>query len=149
MLSLFEKKENNFLKNSSSFYYSKNRNSRIADGWVDFKGKEVEYELILPKTFMNNSGDAFKGVLSKKEKERVKEVEKIIVIHDDIALPFGEVRVSFGRGDGGHNGIKDLIKKLGSKKFIRIRVGVCPLDFFGRCRKPKKEAMNKYLTARK
>ena len=56
---------------------------------------------------MNNSGDSFSGVFSK---ENNQEKENVIVIYDDINLPFGEIKISFNRGDGGHNGIKDIVK---------------------------------------
>ena len=136
-----------FLKNNKVDFFSsrfdKKRRSEI------FKGKiSDEYlELIFFEGFMNNSGDVFNGVFSK---ENENEKEKIIVFQDDIDLPFGEFRISFNRGDGGHNGIKDIVRKIKTKKFIRIRVGVCPLDFFGKCRKPKSgEAVNKYLVYKK
>jgi PTH1 family peptidyl-tRNA hydrolase len=106
-----------------------------------------ESELIFFEEFMNNSGDAFNGVFSKENED---EKEKVVVIHDDIDLPFGEFRISFNRGDGGHNGIKDIVKKLKTKEFIRIRIGVCPVDFFGKCRKPKSgHSVNKYLVDKK
>jgi len=90
---------------------------------------------------MNNSGRVF-------GKDKI-DTKKIIIIHDDIDLPFGKIKLSFGRGDGGHNGLKDIIKVLGTKRFVRIRVGVCPVDFFGRCRKPKGGALNKYLVEKR
>ncbi len=132
-----------FLKNNSEKLFSsrldKKRKSEL------FYGKifEEEVELIFFKDFMNNSGDVFNSIF---KNDNENEKEKIIVIHDDINLPFGEIKISFNRGDGGHNGIKDIVKKIKSKKFIRVRVGVCPLDFFGKCRKPKSgESLNKYL----
>ena len=49
--------------------------------------------------------------VSRSDRKIIKEIEKIVVIYDDIALPFGEIKISFARGDGGHNGIKDITKK--------------------------------------
>ena len=150
MSELFRKKEDNFLNTCLNLYFSKNRNSHISEG----KSGGTNFEIILPQTFMNHSGDAFSGIFknsSKKELiKNIQEIENIIVMYDDIALPFGEIKISFGRGDGGHNGIKDITKKLGTKNYIRIRIGVCPIDFFGKCRKPKKgDAVTKYLTRKK
>lgn len=152
---LFYKKEFNFLKSSSNLFFSKTRNSQISQASIKDKDQtgEVEFEVILPQTFMNYSGDAFSGVFKVDKKksptDNVTDKKNVVVMYDDIALPFGEVKVSFGRGDGGHNGVKDIIKKLGTKDFIRIRIGVCPLDFFGKPRKPKKgDALTKYLTSR-
>lgn len=123
-----------------SHYSDRKRNADVFNGEV--KGGQVE--LIFSNGYMNNSGDSFSGVFNK---ENEKHKENVIVIYDDINLPFGDIKISFDRGDGGHNGIKDIVKKMKTKKFIRIRIGVCPLDFFGKCRKPKTgPSRNKYLT---
>lgn len=136
VLEIFLKDNDNDFKKGRR---DKKRNSQIFQG--EMFGENLE--LIFLENFMNNSGDAFNGIFSKNNE---KEKEKIIIIQDDIDLPFGEFRISFNRGDGGHNGIKDIIKKIKTKKIIRIRIGVCPLDFFGKCRKPKSgQAVNKYL----
>lgn len=132
-----------FLKNNSEKFLSlrldKKRKSNVIYG--DILGEKIE--LIFFEEFMNNSGDAFSGVFSKENEE---EREKIIIIHDDISLPFGKTRISFDRGDGGHNGIKDIQRKIKTKSYIRVRMGVCPLDFSGECRKPDSgEAINRYL----
>jgi PTH1 family peptidyl-tRNA hydrolase len=103
----------------------------------------VPVSIIIPQTFMNLSGATvadLKGV----------ESENLIVVYDDIDLPFGDVRISFNRGSAGHNGIKHIEKALGTQGFIRIRVGVMPKDFFGRPRKPKgRNVVNTYLTKKK
>ena len=120
----------------SNFYFSKSRNADISENiW-----NNSEIELILPKTYMNLSGNSLPKKIIKKD------IEKIIVIVDDIDLPFGKIKITFGRGDGGHNGIKSIISKVKTKNFIKIKIGVCPVDFFGKCRKPSKEYLNKYLT---
>ncbi len=125
--------------NFSNFYYSKSKNSDISEGVLDNK----EIKIILPKTYMNLTGNAISKKISKKE------IEKIIVLQDDIDLPFGKIKITFGRGDGGHNGIKNIISKLKTKNFIKIKIGVCPLDTFGKCQKPSKDNLNKYLTTKK
>ncbi len=102
---------------------------------------EKEVTAIFSHSFMNTSGTCVSDV---------EHPEKLMVIYDDIDLAFGEVKVSFNRGDGGHNGVKDIVKVLGTKEFIRIRVGVAPTDWFGNPRKPKgKDAVSNYLTKRK
>lgn len=80
--------------------------------------------LVKPETFMNESGK----VLDFFEKEYSITNENLIVIHDDIDLPLGKVRISNDRGDGGHNGVKSMVQHLGSKNFTRIRIGVSILD---------------------
>lgn len=51
-------------------------------------------------------------------------VERVVVIHDELDLPFGEVRVKVGGGHGGHNGLRDLHARLGSPSYVRVRVGI-------------------------
>lgn len=81
-------------------------------------GKVVEY--VKPMTMMNRSGASVQYAM---EKHRVP-LEKIVVIYDDIDLPFGKVKVSHDRGDGGHNGIKSIIQHAGGVGFTRIRIGI-------------------------
>ena len=72
-----------------------------------------------PTTYMNNSGMAVQAI-----KEYYKlEMEDIIVIHDDIDLPFGTVKFKIGGGHGGHNGLRSIDSHIG-KEYIRVRIGV-------------------------
>jgi PTH1 family peptidyl-tRNA hydrolase len=76
--------------------------------------------LLLPQTFMNDAGRSAgpaRGALGV-------ELERIVVVHDEIDLPFGEVRTRLGGGLAGHNGLKSLKRELGSPEFHRVRVGV-------------------------
>ena len=72
-----------------------------------------EVTLLKPTTFMNNSGSALAGY----------DPEDLIVIHDDLDLPPGDVRVKVGGGAGGHNGLRSVIGRLGPD-FVRVRVGI-------------------------
>ena len=81
--------------------------------------------LVKPQTFMNNSGKAVK-VLTKTYPLNPK---NLIVIHDDIDLPLGKIRISRGRGAAGHKGVESIIKELGTKNFIRFRIGVKPKTY--------------------
>jgi peptidyl-tRNA hydrolase, PTH1 family len=74
---------------------------------------------VKPKTYMNLSGEA---VYSIKEYYKI-DMEDIIVIHDDLDLPFGTVKFKVGGGHGGHNGLKSLDANIG-KEYIRVRVGI-------------------------
>lgn len=76
--------------------------------------------LLLPTTYMNASG---KAAAEAARWYRVP-VERMLVIHDEVELPFGEVRLKEGQGLGGHNGLRSLEKWLGSRDFWRLRVGV-------------------------
>lgn len=83
-------------------------------------------EIFIPETFMNESGKAVHEYL------KFHEGREIVVIYDDKDLPIGTMRISFGRGDGGHNGLKSVIESLGEKDFIRIRVGIAPNNVDGK-----------------
>jgi PTH1 family peptidyl-tRNA hydrolase len=76
--------------------------------------------LLLPMTFMNLSGQAAAAAARKHNIP----VERMLVIHDEVELPFGEVRIKEGQGLGGHNGLRSLEQSLGSRDFWRLRVGV-------------------------
>jgi PTH1 family peptidyl-tRNA hydrolase len=76
--------------------------------------------LLRPLTFMNESGKSAGPVLGTKKVP----LEKVIVVHDEIDLPFGDVRARLGGGLAGHNGLKSLKAGFGSPDFWRIRVGV-------------------------
>ena len=79
--------------------------------------------LAKPQTFMNNSGQAIKAISDFYHIPS----ENIIIIHDEIDLPIGEYRLSINRGSAGHRGIKSIISFLGTKNFIRYRLGTYPL----------------------
>ena len=102
-------------------------------GYMNAQVRSSEYGLLIkPETFMNNSGE----VISFLKKEVDFAPEHIIIIYDDIDLPLGTIRVSFDRGDGGHNGVKSIVEHLGSKQCIRIRIGISRLLDDGRLVKP-------------
>ncbi len=75
--------------------------------------------LARPQTYMNESGQA----VSRLVKKYSLKPDELIVIHDDMDLPLGKIRIRQGGSAGGHNGIKSLIIQLGSPDFIRVRVG--------------------------
>ena len=106
----------------------KSMSGRMTEGAI--AGASIR--LLYPDTFMNNSGSAVVKFVPKNE------VGNLIVIHDDIDLPLGEIKLGKGRGDGGNNGIKSLIEKLGTKDFVRIRIGIAPRSFWtGEVKRPK------------
>lgn len=87
---------------------------RVSEGvW---RGQEIS--VLYPDTGMNNSGSAVKKLVP------ASNVSRLIVLHDDVDLPLGHVRISFKRGSGGHNGVASIIEKLGTKDFIRVRIGI-------------------------
>jgi len=82
-----------------------------------FKSSKLLF--LKPATFMNNSGQSVQAV---KQFYKV-ELDNIIVIHDDLDLPFGALRFKKGGGNGGHNGLKSIDKMVG-KDYMRVRMGI-------------------------
>ncbi len=79
-----------------------------------------ELMVLLPQTFMNRSGASVGPAL----RARRLEARDLVVIHDEIDLPFGALRFKVGGGHGGHNGLRDISSALGSGDFVRLRIGV-------------------------
>ncbi len=98
------------------------------------KLKKTPITLILPETFMNNSGKSIKPIITS-----VKSAEKMIVIYDDLDLPFGVSKISFNKSSGGHRGLESIIKNIKTEKFVRVRVGISPASPSGKIKKPKGE----------
>ena len=96
--------------------FSARYQGRVSHGQIE--GNDIV--LLYPDTFMNHSGVAVKKLVPREE------VSSLVVLYDDTALPLAELKISHGRGDGGHNGIKSIITELGTREFSRIRIGIAP-----------------------
>ncbi len=90
--------------------------ARVGTGTI--AGNEVV--LAKPQTYMNLSGISVSQLI---QKHRV-QLADLIVIHDDLDLPLGKIRIRQGSSAGGHNGIKSIIGSLGTQDFIRIKIGI-------------------------
>ncbi len=109
--------------------------------------------LVKPHTFMNNSGEAVKKLVTSYKLQ----VTDILVIHDDVDLPLGVLRLSHGSGSAGQKGVQSIIDALATKNFWRLRVGIGPRkgvakDFvlkpFGRAESAKlKKAIHRAVEA--
>ncbi len=102
---------------------------RYGGRFAEARGPAGPVALLIPTTFMNASGDAVgpaAGMLRAAP-------EQVLVIHDEVDLPFGAVRGKLGGGAGGHNGVRSVMRGLGTGEFPRIRLGVGkpPEDFRG------------------
>ena len=86
--------------------------------------EDSEVKLVKPQTFMNLSGEAVSCLMAK-HKLQVPG-KNLIVITDDLALPFGEIRIRARGSAGGHNGLKSIIESIGTNEFIRLRIGIQP-----------------------
>ncbi len=80
----------------------------------------VDAILVKPLTFMNNSGSSVSAIIRYTHAA----VSDIIVLHDDLDLPVGAVRIKTGGGHGGHNGLRSIIENVGSSDFTRVRIGI-------------------------
>ena len=85
---------------------------------TEIQGKEIT--LLCPTTFMNQSGKSIKGCA---DFFNIK-TEDILIIHDDLDLQVGRIKVVRHGGAGGHNGVQSVIEHLGSRKFPRIKIGI-------------------------
>jgi PTH1 family peptidyl-tRNA hydrolase len=98
--------------NLSDFKMDKNSNSLVS--------QDNNLILIKPQTYMNNSGKAVKKIINFYKLSN----KDIIVIHDDADIDLGEIKIAENNGSAGHNGIKSIINELGTKEFIRLRMGI-------------------------
>ncbi len=86
----------------------------------EIEGKEIT--LLKPLTYMNLSGKAVRKVVDDKILDKLP--NSIIVVHDDLDLPVGRIRIKKGGSSGGHRGVQSIIDNLGTKDFIRLRIGI-------------------------
>ena len=93
-------------------------NARVVETWL--RPGAAKLVLAKPNSFMNVSG----GPVSALAKFYGVEPERIIVVHDELDIPFDALKLKIGGGHGGHNGVRDVAKALGSAEFPRVRVGI-------------------------
>jgi PTH1 family peptidyl-tRNA hydrolase len=98
------------------------KDCRALVGRAEIEDRRVE--LVKPQTYMNLSGDAVACLLAKQSVGG--EAPGLIVISDDLALPFGTIRLRRRGSAGGHNGLKSIIAATGTDEFIRLRIGIQP-----------------------
>ncbi len=98
----------------------------VRDGYSLGKGSidATPVVLLKPLTYMNLSGVAVRKVLKKFNLIREGEVGNFIVIHDDLDLEPGVVKIRLAGSSGGHKGIESIIREIGTKKFVRIKIGI-------------------------
>jgi len=110
----------------TEFSLSKKHASLVSEGILN----ETKALLAKPQTFMNNSGKAVRSLLPKSRlgalKRDLGNIQNLIVVHDDIDIPLGKVKIATNRGSAGHKGVDSIIQALGTKNFIRVRIGIQP-----------------------
>ncbi len=94
------------------------RSRGAATAWARVAG--VEAVLVKPQEYMNRSGGPVAAVMSREGAAP----EDLIVIHDDLDLPLGSIRIKKSGGDGGHNGVASIISAIGTGSFVRVKVGI-------------------------
>jgi PTH1 family peptidyl-tRNA hydrolase len=100
----------------------KRRECRALVGRAELEGQRVE--LVKPQTYMNLSGEAVACLLARQPENHPR--RSLIVISDDLALPFGAIRLRPRGSAGGHNGLKSIIAAIKTEGFIRLRIGIQP-----------------------
>ena len=105
-------------KNSfPEFKLQKKSNALISEGIIG----EEKIILAKPQTFMNDSGKAVKKLI---ENWKLKIENCVVVVHDDIDLPVGKIKIIKERGSAGHKGVESIIKSIGNDGLIRFRIGI-------------------------
>ena len=109
------------LKNFSERYDAQfTFKNKLKSRYTEFKINNYIYRLFMPNTYMNNSGDALKAIVDWYKIN----FDQIFIIVDDIDLPLGKIRFRKKGSSGGHNGMKDIINKLHTDNFKRIKIGI-------------------------
>lgn len=98
----------------------KREECRSLVGRCEIEGLAVE--LVKPQTFMNLSGEAVSCLLKKPDRS----ADRMIIISDDLALPFGKIRIRRAGSHGGQNGLRNIIDCLKTSEFVRLRIGIQP-----------------------
>ena len=97
------------------FVFNKTANALVGKGAIE--GENAT--LVLPETMMNLSGKAVAAFV-----KSPKAAKSLLVIHDDLDLPLGTIKMVFGRGSGGHKGVESIMRAVKTKEFARIRIGI-------------------------
>lgn len=96
-------------------------NALIAEAWFAGVDHDQHVALGFPITFMNDSGQAVGAMV---RRYRIQSAERVIVVHDELDLEPGELRVKSGGGLAGHNGLRSISQHLRTQDFVRVRIGV-------------------------
>ena len=108
--------ENFSKKHNANFVFK----DKLKSFFSEFKINESTYRLFLPNTFMNNRGEAVRAIVDWYKIN----LDQIFIIVDDKDLPLGKIRFRKKGSSGGHNGLKNIIEKLQTQNFNRVRIGI-------------------------
>ncbi len=93
--------------------------------------------------YMNNSGGPIKKLITSK-----KAAEQLIVLHDELDLPLGRVKISYGSSAGGHNGVRSIENALKTKDYVRVRIGISGATPSGKLKRPAPEKIADFVLAK-
>ena len=110
--------------------FNKKANALMARGALGSKDVIV----VLPETMMNMSGKAVSAFV-----KSPKAAKNLLVVHDDLDLPLGTIKMVFARGSGGHKGVESVMRAIKTKDFARVRIGVAPVGKKNQAKKLKDE----------
>lgn len=108
--------------------WSNNGLAKAQESRGSLKGSQVR--LLMPETYMNLSGESIRLFVKSPD-----DAARLVVVHDEVDLPFGRIKISFDSGAGGHHGVESIIAHTSTKGFVRVRVGICPVDEQGMAKK--------------
>jgi PTH1 family peptidyl-tRNA hydrolase len=114
----------------SNWEMEKKLKALVSEGKLG-KSKAV---LLKPETFMNKSGDSVRPIIKTK-----KAAETLVVVHDDLDLPLGKIKISFNKSSGGHKGVESIMRAIKTEAFIRLRLGISGETASGKIKKPQGE----------
>lgn len=100
---------------AGEFVFNKTANALVSKGSV----AGAQTTLVLPETMMNLSGKSVAAFI-----KTPKAAKNLLVIHDDLDLPLGTIKMVFGRGSGGHKGVESIMRSVKTNDFARIRIGI-------------------------
>ncbi|MGB2568153.1 aminoacyl-tRNA hydrolase [Micromonospora citrea] len=92
--------------------------AEVAEGRLGFGGPKLV--LVKPLTYMNLSGGP---VVALAQFHKIP-ADRVIAVHDELDIPYGQLRIKLGGGEGGHNGLRSMSKSLGTKDYVRVRFGI-------------------------
>jgi len=128
------------LGNPSDEYINTRHNigKDILEGIADKLPKKAKVAQL--NVYMNNSGGPIKKLVASK-----KAAEKLVVLHDELDLPLGRVKVSYGSSAGGHNGVRSIEKALKTKDYVRLRIGISGSTPSGKLKRPAPEKITDFV----
>lgn len=116
-----------------TFVMSSKLGGEVSEGML--QGEETR--LFIPSTFMNTSG--------KVVARAVDAPEYLVLVTDELDLPLGTFKISYDSGSGGHNGVRSVTEALGTKNFVRVRIGISPTSLFGGLKKIPKDRVADFV----